>query len=46
MRDCRVHTVWVLPAAALSKAEDSLGETYPNPIVMAPEWGGHYGKVK
>ena len=45
IRDGRVHTVWTLPNAALSKAGVSLGETYPNPIVVAPEWGRHYGKV-
>ena len=45
IKDGKVHTVWTLANTALSKAGISLGETYPNPIVVAPEWGRHYGKV-
>jgi len=40
-----VHTVWTLGNNALAKAGVSLGETYPNPIVIAPEWARHAGKV-
>lgn len=39
-----VHTVWTMSNNALAKAGVSLGETYPNPVVIAPEWGRHYGK--
>lgn len=39
-----VHTVWTLSSNTLSKTGVSLGETYPNPIVVAPEWSRHYGK--
>ncbi|WAR19310.1 CRYD-like protein [Mya arenaria] len=40
-----VHTVWTLSNSALSKADVSLGETYPNPVVIAPEWARHAGKT-
>jgi deoxyribodipyrimidine photo-lyase len=39
-----VHTVWTLSNTALTKAGVSLGETYPNPIIIAPEWSRHVGK--
>lgn len=39
-----VHTVWTLSSNALAKAGVTLGETYPNPVVVAPEWSRHYGK--
>lgn len=39
-----VHTPWALSSAALSHADVSLGETYPTPIVVAPEWSRHVGK--
>lgn len=45
IKDGKVHTVWTLSNSVLSSAGVSLGETYPNPIVVAPEWGRHYGKV-
>ncbi|XP_052769683.1 cryptochrome DASH-like [Mya arenaria] len=41
-----VHTVWTLSNSALSKADVSLGETYPNPVVIAPEWARHAGKTR
>lgn len=41
-----VHTVWTISPAILAKAEVSLGESYPNPIVVAPEWNRHMGKTK
>lgn len=36
-----VHTPWTLSSAALSHAHVSLGETYPTPIIVAPEWSRH-----
>jgi deoxyribodipyrimidine photo-lyase len=39
-----VHTVWTMSNNALAKLGISLGETYPNPITVAPEWSRHYGK--
>ncbi|KAK7881819.1 hypothetical protein WMY93_030228 [Mugilogobius chulae] len=44
LRGPDVHTPWTLSAAALSHAQVSLGETYPVPIVIAPEWSRHVGK--
>ncbi|XP_077591772.1 cryptochrome DASH [Stigmatopora nigra] len=44
IRGVDVHTPWTLSKAALSHAEVVLGETYPAPIVVAPEWGRHVGK--
>ena len=41
-----IHTVWTLGNNVLSRAGVSLGETYPNPLVIAPEWSRHYGKVR
>ncbi|NP_001316265.1 cryptochrome DASH [Kryptolebias marmoratus] len=38
------HTPWTLSSAALSRAHMALGETYPAPVVMAPEWSRHYNK--
>uniref|UniRef100_A0A3Q1B5B7 Cryptochrome DASH n=1 Tax=Amphiprion ocellaris TaxID=80972 RepID=A0A3Q1B5B7_AMPOC len=39
-----VHTPWTLSTAALSHAQVSLGDTYPTPIVIAPEWSRHANK--
>lgn len=39
-----VHTPWILSSAALSHAHVSLGETYPTPIIVAPEWSRHFNK--
>lgn len=36
-----VHTPWALSNAALAHANVTLGESYPFPIVMAPEWSRH-----
>lgn len=35
------HSPWLLSSGALSAAHISLGETYPHPIVVAPEWSRH-----
>ncbi|KAF7669269.1 hypothetical protein LDENG_00203350 [Lucifuga dentata] len=39
-----VHMPWTLSSAALSHAHVSLGESYPTPIVTAPEWSRHFNK--
>lgn len=39
-----VHTPWTLSSASLSHAHVSLGESYPAPIVTAPEWSRHMNK--
>uniref|UniRef100_A0A3B3ZN71 Cryptochrome DASH n=2 Tax=Periophthalmus magnuspinnatus TaxID=409849 RepID=A0A3B3ZN71_9GOBI len=44
IRGSDVHTPWTLSTAALSHAQVSLGETYPVPIVIAPEWSRHMNK--
>lgn len=44
IKDGSVHHVWTLSNSVLSRAEVSLGETYPNPIVIAPEWSRHTNK--
>ncbi|XP_058688554.1 cryptochrome DASH-like isoform X2 [Poecile atricapillus] len=36
-----IHTPWALSSAALSQAGVTLGETYPWPVVTAPEWSRH-----
>eukprot|EP00064_Thunnus_orientalis_P007326 superscaffoldBa00000805_g7346 len=44
IRGSDVHTPWTLSSAALSHAQVSLGETYPTPIIIAPEWSRHGNK--
>jgi hypothetical protein len=39
-----VHHVWTLSNSVLSRSGVSLGETYPNPIIVAPEWSKHTNK--
>ncbi|XP_075994213.1 cryptochrome DASH [Genypterus blacodes] len=39
-----VHAPWTLSSASLSHAHVSLGESYPAPIVTAPEWSRHLNK--
>ncbi|CAL4073584.1 unnamed protein product, partial [Meganyctiphanes norvegica] len=41
----KIHTPWKLSATELLAAEVSLGETYPHPIVIAPEWARHDHKA-
>uniref|UniRef100_A0A8C1U787 Cryptochrome DASH n=1 Tax=Cyprinus carpio TaxID=7962 RepID=A0A8C1U787_CYPCA len=36
-----VHTPWTLSNSALSHAQVSLNETYPSPVIIAPEWSRH-----
>lgn len=40
-----VHIVWTLSRGILEKAGVTLGETYPNPVHVAPEWSRHYSKA-
>lgn len=35
------HTPWTLSNASLAHAQVSLNQTYPSPIVIAPEWSRH-----
>ena len=37
--------MWTLSRGALEKAGVTLGETYPNPVHVAPEWSRHYSKA-
>ncbi len=43
----KIHSPWLLSTGALSAAKVHLGENYPNPIIVAPEWSRHQkdGKV-
>lgn len=43
----KIHSPWLLSLGALSTANVHLGENYPQPIVVAPEWSRHQkgGKV-
>ncbi|NXA44640.1 CRYD protein, partial [Nothocercus julius] len=36
-----IHAPWALSSASLSQAGITLGETYPQPVVTAPEWSRH-----
>ncbi|XP_042213016.1 cryptochrome DASH-like [Homarus americanus] len=38
IRGAMVHTPWKMSLHDLGKAGVSLGEYYPNPVVVAPEW--------
>ena len=40
-----VHIPWTLSPNVLARAGVKLGETYPQPIVIAPEWSRHVKKV-
>ena len=39
-----VHFVWTLNSAVLSHSDVSIGESYPAPMVVAPEWSRHFGR--
>ncbi|KAK7104365.1 hypothetical protein V1264_019096 [Littorina saxatilis] len=39
-----VHFVWTLSSAVLSHDDVSIGDTYPAPLVVAPEWSRHFGR--
>nr|AWY11212.1 cryptochrome dash [Hermissenda crassicornis] len=40
----QVHCVWTISQMGLDAAGVSLGETYPHPVVMAPEWSRHVNR--
>lgn len=44
LKEGMIHTPWKLTGSQLSSAGVSLGETYPNPVLVAPEWGRHQHK--
>ncbi|KAG0711925.1 Cryptochrome DASH [Chionoecetes opilio] len=44
LKEAMIHTPWKLTASQLSSAGVDLGETYPNPVLVAPEWGRHQPK--
>ena len=46
LKGSKAHIPWTLPAYDLNKAGVDLGITYPKPMVVAPEWSRHTGKVK
>lgn len=46
LRGSKIHIPWTLSPRELESSGVSLGETYPNPIIIAPEWGRHTGKTK
>lgn len=37
----KIHSPWLLSSGALAAAKVHLGENYPNPIIVAPEWSRH-----
>ena len=37
----KVHSPWILSLGDLSSAKINLGENYPKPVVVAPEWSRH-----
>ncbi|KAK3776611.1 hypothetical protein RRG08_063315 [Elysia crispata] len=40
----KVHCVWTLSPSVLQAAAVTLGQSYPRPIVMAPEWSRHVNR--
>lgn len=45
IKNARIHTPWKMNIAELTNAGVSLGEDYPKPVVIAPEWGRHDHKM-
>ena len=41
-----VHAPWLLSSSKLSAYGIKLGDNYPNPVLTAPEWKRHYGKLE
>ncbi|XP_066915439.1 cryptochrome DASH-like [Clytia hemisphaerica] len=41
----KIHVPWTIPDRELQRLEFSLGQDYPKPMVMAPEWGRHTHKT-
>ena len=46
IKGAKIHMPWVLSVSELRAANVSLGETYPKPMVTAPEWSKHAPKAK
>ena len=46
IKDGKVHFPWTLSRGELDRSDVDLGVTYPNPIVIAPEWGRHTNAKK
>ncbi|XP_045130719.1 cryptochrome DASH-like isoform X1 [Portunus trituberculatus] len=44
LKEAMIHTPWKLTGNQLTSAGIALGDTYPNPILVAPEWGRHQHK--
>ena len=42
----KIHSPWMLSSGALSVAKIRLGDNYPNPVVVAPEWSRHQKGAK
>lgn len=40
----KVHCTWALSQSLLEAAKIVLGETYPHPIVLVPEWSKHINR--
>ena len=40
----KVHYPWNLTVSDARTSSFALGDDYPKPIVMAPEWARHYNK--
>jgi deoxyribodipyrimidine photo-lyase len=41
---CKIHYPWNLTVSDARICNFTLGNDYPKPIVMAPEWARHYNK--
>ena len=41
-----IHVPWTLPASVLRFADVEIGQSYPRPMVTAPEWSKHLHKFK
>lgn len=39
-----VHCIWTLSNTQLEAGNVILGQSYPNPIVIAPEWSRHVNR--
>ena len=46
IKDGRVHFPWTLSRGELERSGVELGVTYPNPMVIAPEWSRHTNNKK
>ena len=45
IKDSSIHMPWTVPITDLKLAGVELGNTYPRPVVVAPEWGRHKHKA-